>query len=161
MGRRKKIGKCRLCLEEGELSFEHVPPESAFNETRVRQYTMDEWLKTEGTLGLGGRVSQRGVGAYTLCARCNNKTGAWYAKEYVRWAKESLYLLARMPSGAAVPLHISGGYPLRFLKQTVAMFFSVNSVEIAEHNRELAREKQRSSPANERAGLKHSSLSRL
>jgi hypothetical protein len=139
VGRRKKIGKCRLCLEEGELSFEHVPPESAFNETRVRQYTMDEWLKTDGTLGRGGRVSQRGIGAHTLCERCNNKTGAWYGGEYVRWAKDALYLLAHVPSGAEVPLRISGRYPLRFLKQTVAMFFSVNSIGVAEHHRELAR----------------------
>jgi len=137
--RRKEIGKCRLCLEEGELSFEHVPPASAFNETRVRRYTMDEWLKTDGTLGRGGRVSQKGIGAYTLCERCNNKTGAWYGREYVQWAKEALYLLACIPSGAQASLRISGRYPLRFLKQAVTMFFSANSIGVAEGSRELAR----------------------
>src|ERR1039457_7450756 len=128
----KKIGKCRLCLDEGELSFEHVPPASAFNETRVRRYTMEQWLKTDGHLEGGGRISQRGIGAYTLCEPCNNKTGSWYAREYVQWAKEALYSVARIPSGSQMQLRVTRRYPLRFLKQAVAMFFSANSIEIAE-----------------------------
>jgi len=134
----KKIGKCRLCLEEGELSFEHVPPASAFNETRVRQYTMDQWLKGAGRLEGGGRISQRGIGAYTLCESCNSKTGDWYAREYVHWAKQALYWVARAPTGSQIQVHVSRRYPLRFLKQAVAMFFSVNAIEISEFNRELA-----------------------
>jgi len=120
------------------LSFEHVPPKSAFNETRVRQHTMDQWLKSDGHLQGGGRVSQRGIGAYTLCDPCNNKTGGWYAGEYVRWAKAALYIVARVPSGSQLQLHVPRSYPLRFLKQAVAMFFSANSIEAAEFNRDLA-----------------------
>ena len=29
--RKKESGKCRICGKEGKLSFEHVPPEAAFN----------------------------------------------------------------------------------------------------------------------------------
>jgi hypothetical protein len=31
MGKRTKNGRCHICGNVGELSFEHVPPEKAFN----------------------------------------------------------------------------------------------------------------------------------
>jgi hypothetical protein len=137
-GRKTIVGKCRLCLAEGELSFEHVPPARAFNDTRVRRYTMDEWVKAEGSLGKGGLIDQGGVGAYTLCKRCNNNTGAWYGREYVLWAKAALDLLGGIPTGAALEFHVNNHHPLRFLKQVVTMFFSLNSIEVSEGNRDLA-----------------------
>ena len=33
--KQKHIGKCNLCGEVQQLSFEHVPPKSAFNNTPV------------------------------------------------------------------------------------------------------------------------------
>jgi len=35
LGKNKNIGKCRLCSEIKKLTFEHVPPESAFNSTPI------------------------------------------------------------------------------------------------------------------------------
>jgi hypothetical protein len=138
-GRKKVLGVCRICLQYGELSFEHVPPESAFNGTRVLQHTMDDWLKSHGTLSSGGRISQRGIGDYTLCPSCNSKTGGWYGNEYARWAEAGLHVLPRVPSGAELAFNLSYAYPLRFLKQAVAMFFSVNGPEVEKAQPDLVR----------------------
>jgi hypothetical protein len=125
---RAVFGLCHLCLEETKLSFEHVPPEKAFNGTRLRSFGMDDWLKSDGELPpRGGRISQRGVGAYTLCEPCNNNTGGWYGREYVDWAIGLWGALAQIPvSLPEVLIGVQNRLPLRFLKQACAMFFSVN-----------------------------------
>jgi 5-methylcytosine-specific restriction endonuclease McrA len=89
MAKRKEFGKCRICGNDGQLSFEHVPPQAAFNNAPAVGYTMDEHLRAEGDLALmRGEKSQRGVGAFTLCIKCNNDTGAWYGTELRRMGKE-------------------------------------------------------------------------
>jgi hypothetical protein len=123
------FGTCRLCSEDTDLSFEHVPPQRAFNGTRARGFGIDDWLKDEGKLPeTGGQISQRGLGAYTLCAPCNNKTGAWYTAEYVQWAVRFWESLDRMPqSQREGVIWVRNRYPLRFLKQACTMFFSANA----------------------------------
>ncbi len=125
------VGTCRLCSEDTELSFEHVPPEKAFNGTRARGFGIDDWLKNQGELPeTGGQISQRGLGAYTLCAPCNNKTGAWYGAEYVRWAVGFLERLDQIPkSQKSATIWVSNRFPLLFLKQACTMFFSANAPE--------------------------------
>jgi hypothetical protein len=119
------FGTCRLCSEDTDLSFAHVPPERAFNGTKARGFGIDDWLKDEGKLPeTGGQISQRGLGAYTLCAPCNNKTGAWYAVEYVQWVVGFWESLDRMPqSQREAVIWVRNRYPLRFLKQACTMFF--------------------------------------
>src|ERR1700722_13712553 len=116
---RRVSGPCHLCSEETELSFEHVPPERAFNGTRARGFGIDDWLKSDGELSeTGGQISQRGLGAYTLCAPCNNKTGGWYGAEYVRWAVGFSESLDRIPqSQRKAVIWVRNRFPLRFLKQ--------------------------------------------
>lgn len=57
-----KTGICHICLEEKKLSFEHFPPESCLNDGKVK---------------IANKISQRGIGDYTLCDSCNNNTGRW------------------------------------------------------------------------------------
>ncbi|MBP3477329.1 MAG: hypothetical protein J6K48_13600 [Lachnospiraceae bacterium] len=38
MGKRPQ-GKCALCIKEYELTFEHIPPRTAFNSTPVKPVT--------------------------------------------------------------------------------------------------------------------------
>ena len=88
MARSKKVfGRCRLCGNEGRLSFEHVPPRAAFNDRPILLYKFDEILDLgpDDTPPEGGTVQQKGAGAYTLCERCNNNTGSWYGKHFVSW----------------------------------------------------------------------------
>jgi hypothetical protein len=63
---KQQFGICRLCGTHGKLSFEHVPPESAFNDQRILRSTFEQVLAKEDNLDdLEGSVQQRGAGAYT------------------------------------------------------------------------------------------------
>lgn len=141
MGRpgRKHQGICRICGRHGQLSFEHVPPESAFNDAPAVAYRIDEYLRHQGDLNsMRGEKNQRGVGAFTLCVPCNNNTGSWYGGEYVEWAKVGLQILDRVPPGTpAFEATVSRRYPLRFIKQIVTMIFSVNSLGFADAHPDL------------------------
>lgn len=137
-GKKRPEGKCRICGVVGPLSWEHVPPESAYNNHRIVRATQEQILKPGPWDGTHGQVQQRGSGGYTLCERCNNNTGAWYGAEYVNWAKQGLERLLRIPSSELNPFFIPFyGRPLRFLKQVITMFFSVNDEQFADHHPEL------------------------
>lgn len=139
MGRGKQHGICHLCGMVGPLSFEHVPPESAFNDRKVVYNRMEQWFQP-GRWSGRGRISQRGAGAYTLCEPCNNNTGAWYGKEYALWAQRVFELLDQLPRHFGEgEITVTQRYPLRFLKQAVTMFFSANSPEFAPRHPELVR----------------------
>lgn len=45
MSRKPIIGKCRLCGEIKKLTFEHVPPETTFNNYSVRILSGEEVIK--------------------------------------------------------------------------------------------------------------------
>ncbi len=75
MARKVVMGTCHICGVEGRLSFEHVPPKSAFNDQRVLTIGYDTAINLGPYHRPSGRILQRGAGAYTLCAPCNNQTG--------------------------------------------------------------------------------------
>ncbi len=132
-------GTCHLCLQVGLLSYEHVPPEAAFNGQKIVQANMDLWLR-EGPAwnGRRGKQLQRGSGAHTLCVACNSVRCSPYAKEYVALARRAFEFLDLVPEGAPPFLAtFSQIRPLRFLKQALAMFLSVNPLQFAETHREL------------------------
>ncbi len=121
---KSRTGVCCICGAVGKLSFEHVPPEFAFNDRTVTEYEWKNFLVAEKSKG---RQRQRGAGAYTLCERCNSNTGHWYGAEYAKWAHMCQPILR-----GCVYMGVTRGafslrdvYPLRFLKQTVTMFFSL------------------------------------
>ena len=122
-------GPCHLCGAVGPLSFEHVPPEAAFNDRKV--VTPDarkafELKNLDDLERLTGPQSQRGQGGHTLCIPCNNNTGHWYGPNYVAWVYQGAAFLSKLggTSYLALPYHL---LPLRVIKQLVCMFFSVNS----------------------------------
>jgi hypothetical protein len=117
-------GICHICGKVGKRSFEHVPPEAAFNDHRVLRVGFQQALRQHPD-NFRGRYQQKGAGAYTLCESCNSDTGSWYGTAYADWAAQAMPLLisARMPPTLEYPFSLS---PLRVLKQVVCMFFSVN-----------------------------------
>ena len=149
MGRRKKVyGTCRICGKDGQLSFEHVPPESAFNnEKAYYSASMDKLTKLDPDL-LSKSASQLyneklaikkqgGIGFNTLCVQCNNDTGSWYASDYVQWVYQSMGIL--MKAKGMPTLHYpTFFYPLRIIKQIITMFFSVCIEGFNENEPELA-----------------------
>lgn len=127
--RTKVEGTCHMCGSVGPLSFEHVPPRSAFNDRPIVGFSSDVLL--EHGLDIGpdkGTIAQRGAGAYTLCARCNNITGSWYGRHFVEWTYQGMHILLRS-GGRPTLVYLNYLFPLAILKQIVTMFFSVNQPE--------------------------------
>ena len=121
-----KEGERCICGSIGKLTFEHVPPRAAFNDRGVFEAKIDdllggEWIPGEATAG--GKYQQRGAGRHSLCAKCNNDTGAWYGAAYVDFARQAMILLHRS-NGKMSLAYPYGVFPLRVLKQIVVMFFS-------------------------------------
>jgi hypothetical protein len=148
MSKRKNIiGRCRICGREGKLSFEHVPPQKAYNQEITVEYKLESWVRKER---IKGKQRQGGIGEYTLCEQCNPDTGSWYGNEYVKWASigfDVLNTLGRNPdilSGkSTLAVVLKSVYPLRFLKQVITCLFSVISISpnsnFADNNPDLVR----------------------
>ena len=120
----KHMGKCALCGEARELTYEHIPPRSAFNNKPAQLYSGQNLISSNERMpwdveGLNYISRQKGAGTWSLCASCNNLTGTWYGDTY----KEMAHIMANalqewkddLPEGIA----IKDIYAARFIKQTV------------------------------------------
>jgi hypothetical protein len=88
MGRKQVIDECRLCGIVKNLTFEHVPPEAAFNNYPRFYPNTREMIDARYRGGPAPSILEepRGVGSYTLCGDCNTKRSARYAREFIDWA---------------------------------------------------------------------------
>lgn len=134
------IGQCCICGEkEIELSFEHVPPQKAYNDHRIWETNIQELVKGKWdgqAIPEQGKWVQGGAGRYTLCQRCNNVTGSWYGTPYITWAKQAFERIERSDGtlSLAYPYRV---YPLRVLKQVTAMFCSACGPKLQERFPEI------------------------
>ena len=119
------------------LTFEHVPPKSAFNEYPVILGYFEQVLQQSVDEPLKGKIQQGGAGAYTLCHQCNNDTGSWYGHHFVDWTRQGMEILA-CSRGTPTLIHLHYVFPLAVIKQVVAMFMSANGVGFGRKNPELA-----------------------
>src|SRR5262245_38503149 len=110
-------GVCRLCGKDGPLSFEHVPPQKAFNDRPARVLRGDAIFKVDPD-DLRGRIEQGGAGEHTLCGPCNHNTGSWYAPAFIDWAYQAMWIL-RATGGLASLNHVYHIFPLRVLKRSL------------------------------------------
>jgi len=126
-------GLCALCGNMGKLTFEHVPPQCAFNNKMIYVQS-HEHLSDEKSLLFGKKKkSQKGFGKQSLCASCNNNTGNWYVKDFCEFTEQGLKILK---ASQALPI-VSGQYtikPFNVLKQILMMFISADtSGELRSH----------------------------
>lgn len=133
MGKRPR-GKCALCRRECELTFEHIPPRTAFNSTPVKPVSGDKIIKDDErmpweTSGLPYINQQQGMGRYSLCKECNNNTGAWYGNDYNLISHVMHHILSETISENINGIGIRKVYPLRFIKQVISMFCSINNFQ--------------------------------
>lgn len=123
----KNIDKCRLCCEIKELSFEHIPPESAFNSTPV-YFQKSIHLHDKNSYLYGKKIrSNRGAGGFYLCESCNNKSGSWYGSDYAEFSKLGMYV---MTNRVYANKFICAEYPIKplnVLKQILMMFVALES----------------------------------
>jgi len=126
MKKKEKKGSCAICGEHKKLSFEHVPPKSAFNDKLIFMQSYDHFANDNSPLFGKKNRSQRGFGGHTLCEKCNNTTGDWYAKDFVEFARQGMKIINSLPGNS---YHIKGLYnikPLNVIKQILTMFMSAD-----------------------------------
>jgi hypothetical protein len=134
-------GVCHLCGASGKLSFEHVPPQAAFNDQRILESDIHRLIGGDLIKELEaptGKTNQRGAGKFTLCERCNNNTGDWYARSYVRFVRQLYHLSSGVPADTTVVVECSIR-PLDIFKQILVMFCSASPPSFAQKHPRLVR----------------------
>ena len=131
-------GRCHLCGSYGELTFEHIPPQRAFNNRKTVSLSFEKAIRLGPDVVPRGPIHQRGVGAYTLCGSCNSRTGAWYAPGFIDWCYQGMEVL-RLSDGHPSLFSLHYLFPLRVIKQIVTMFASVNSEWFGRKHPELVK----------------------
>lgn len=134
MGRYRQKGCCKICGVFDELTFEHLPPRSAYNDRGVLLHSLN--FIQDASYRIAGKKPTRrmnqGLGTYSLCGRCNNATGGWYGKDYLAWAQQAMGLLDVVGRSQViyVPFRIR---PLNVLKQIVSIGLSGSTGGAASH----------------------------
>lgn len=131
---KKHVGTCALCKKWVDLTFEHIPPRAAFNSAPAKPITGEKIIGDNDRMpwdmtGLKYSNQQQGMGKFSLCAECNNNTGTWYANDYITVAKVIHHILWNDNLEDINGLAISGVHPLRFIKQVLSMFCSINNFD--------------------------------
>ncbi len=128
-------GKCALCGKVDILTYEHIPPRSAFNDVRSKVISGDTYMgniqkgdKAEPLAKLRYENAQRGKGDYSLCGNCNSITGRWYGEDYSKFAHGISNLIIQLNIQKGMTLEVTKAVikPLNILKQIISMFCSVN-----------------------------------
>ena len=129
-------GVCRLCGSYGKLSFEHVPPEKAFNDKGLlfSDINLELELDKDRLVVIERR---RGLGAYTLCQRCNNWTGKVYAPSFIEWVRDSNLAVELIGHHNKIQRKWKNFYPLRVIKQIATMVLTANSENFLKVHPEL------------------------
>jgi len=119
-------GVCCICGENKTLTFEHVPPKSAFNNKPI-YFQRFEHLHDKTSFVYGKKSkSNKGFGDYTLCKKCNNNTGDWYARDFAEFAFQGMNILrSERKTGQIITFDLSIK-PLNVLKEIIAMFMSAD-----------------------------------
>ena len=110
------------------MTFEHIPPQKAFNWQRAKVYNGYEALKKSNDEPAKFQNLQQGMGKYSLCKECNNLTGSWYAQTYCDFAMDVIRYLNKsdpLEHGDIVTLTFNECPVLLFVKQVIAMFCSI------------------------------------
>jgi hypothetical protein len=124
-------GICRLCGCYRDLSFEHIPPKSAFNDQFIAFETMQNMLD-----GHSHSVFRKGLGKQSLCVRCNSETGGWYGKSFAEWSKQGLEWFDKLGDKSLLnlPYYIK---PLNVIKQILVMALAMSSEKTLNYHQEL------------------------
>ncbi|MBL0682320.1 hypothetical protein JJQ60_02215 [Aquimarina mytili] len=120
-------GTCRICGKFGKLTFEHVPPQSAFNTNPVF-FQKSVHLHDKKSPLYGKRIrSNQGAGGYYLCKSCNNLTGSYYGESYKKFAYMGMMALTNRIWASKVITFEYAIQPLNILKQVLSMFMSIDT----------------------------------
>jgi hypothetical protein len=115
---------CHLCGAIESLSYEHVPPKSAFNAEAVRYYLGEDLFREDSHASqIHYHEQQKGAGGYTLCKRCNNMTGKHYVPSFADFYRWGAKVLDNIENELRIVL-VRQHRPLPIIKEVVTMFAS-------------------------------------
>jgi hypothetical protein len=138
MSKRKNpvLGICRVCARKAQLTFEHIPPKSAFNNNKFffttnihplldkrNARTFEDLTSFDKSTA---KKNQGGIGIHSLCGFCNNLFGTYYVRAYKEWITQSMEFF-KLESELERNRFEVTIQPLNVLKQIIAMFFSINT----------------------------------
>lgn len=126
MGNATVIGICHVCGNHGPLSEEHVPPRRAYNNMPYVELSFMERLALGPDEIPEGPTRQGGIRFPSLCNQCNNDFGSWYARAFIEWCYQGMFILEKSGGNPRL-VYAHDIYPLRVVKQLAAMFMAINS----------------------------------
>jgi hypothetical protein len=125
--KKKKKGICCICGEMKTLTFEHVPPKSAFNNKPIYVQKFSHLMDRTSYVYGKKMKNNKGNGDYTLCKSCNNNTGDWYARDFADFAIQGMQILKEeKSSGEMIKFKNLKIKPLNVFKEIIAMFLSAD-----------------------------------
>lgn len=134
MARQEHTGICHICGEYKKLTYEHIPPEAAFNSQRRKMSTVKELMENKkdnrapwDIEGLKYKQFQQGTGFFTLCGECNSFTGAKYGVTYSDFIKAIGAEILKIPKEKrkqGLSFHVEQINLLAFFKQVISSFAS-------------------------------------
>lgn len=133
--KKQTLGICHICKQNRVLTEEHIPPKSTFNNGTVKTYRFIDLISSNGypweVDGIKYKLQQGGARYYTLCEQCNNLCGVRYVPEYkkiVQGISQTIFRCFDSKSGfAGITFELTRIHPLRFIKQVISMFYSINT----------------------------------
>lgn len=126
MSEKDKTGICSICSKSGKLTFEHIPPRSAFNDKPIFVQTHIHLTQQNSPLFGKRMTSNKGAGDYLLCKECNNYTGDWYARDFGNFVKQGMAIIQSYEKPQYI---VKGNYkikPLNVIKQILSMFLCID-----------------------------------
>ncbi len=124
----KTFGICRLCGDEKDLTFEHVPPRTAFNKhTIFVSVDFIDFIESDDILNAPpkGKKKQGGIGYNSLCSQCNSFLGLNYVPAYKNWVLAGYDLIKKQHFNFA-EYTVLNQQPIRILKAIISMFLAIN-----------------------------------
>lgn len=84
---RGRVGKCNICLEEKELTWEHIIPEAATFYNELVLFSVNQILNKKA-IEFKPRFSQNGIKLRTVCGECNNRIGSLFDTSLIKFFTE-------------------------------------------------------------------------
>jgi hypothetical protein len=110
-----------------------MPPRKAFNDCKVLLQKIDK-ERSKAVVRWRKEQRQGGNFEFVLCEDCNNKTGSWYGNEYVKFVKTYAQYANSENAGKTVLFQIHNLFPLRVVKQVLAMMCASSGSGLSEAN---------------------------
>ncbi len=119
----KIVGPCWLCSEIRELTEEHTPPRSAFNNHDILLQSVDRLTEQLGRV-IWQSEMVHGWTVHSLCGECNNKSGGQYGSHYAEFIKDVAEKVDKVDEGDTISVVVHR--PLSILKQVMMNFVTAN-----------------------------------